>query len=250
MPKQGGFAARLAMYLWKVNYQLNVFKGRVFYTGLQYDKLKKQHMGKNTIAAVPHEIAAHLKLNPEEYTFHSFRRTAASAAADGGSTSEQMTSFFGWKDSSMCQQYISTSKPAVNKMAMNLVKDFNMDDPIVEVDVELETEVVAENPPAVPETPSLPVTGTGAAMSEVANDTMAMETDDNNFMMSLEEDPDLYAAAGLPIPHTTVHHVKDKVDIESAIKTAISSAPNMQGANVTVKVVVISGNHNVNNINF
>ena len=65
------------------------------------------------MAKVPHEIAALLKLpNPSLYTFHSFRRTSATRAADAGATTEQLVDFYGWKNGSMCQEYISSSKPA------------------------------------------------------------------------------------------------------------------------------------------
>ena len=53
----------------------------------------------------------------KSFTFHSFRRSAATAAADTGATAAQLTDFFGWKNPSMTTEYISTSKAAVNNMA-------------------------------------------------------------------------------------------------------------------------------------
>ena len=78
-------------------------------------------MGKNKLSDVPHEIAKFLSV-PEcdKYTFHSFRRTAATSAADAGSSTEQLMDFFGWKNGSMCQEYISSSKPAILGMASRL----------------------------------------------------------------------------------------------------------------------------------
>jgi len=58
--------------------------------------------------------------NPASYMFHSFRRTSATIAADAGSTTKQMVDFFGWKNSSMCQEYILSSKPAILVMANRL----------------------------------------------------------------------------------------------------------------------------------
>ena len=52
-----------------------------------------------------------------DFTFHSFRRSSASAAADDGATAQQMIDFYGWKSVSMPQEYISTSKKAINNMA-------------------------------------------------------------------------------------------------------------------------------------
>ena len=123
VPQVGGYADQLANYLEKVkNNQLDAFTGKVWYTGQKTSPaLTKMSMGKNTMSKIPHEVAALLKLsNPSIYTFHSFRRTSATRAADAGATSEQLVDFFGWKNSSMCQEYISSSKPAVLGMANRL----------------------------------------------------------------------------------------------------------------------------------
>ena len=54
-------------------------------------------------------------------------RSAATAAADMGLTSEQMKSHFGWKSGEMCAQYISTSKKAIGDVARALaVTDTSM----------------------------------------------------------------------------------------------------------------------------
>ena len=100
----GVYAHVLAMYLDKVNNQLEKYKGRVWYTGKKSDSLSNQHMGKNSISKIPHEIASLLNLpDPARYTFHSFRRTSATNAADAGATTEQLVDFYGWKNSSMCK---------------------------------------------------------------------------------------------------------------------------------------------------
>jgi hypothetical protein len=51
----------------------------------------------------------------------------------------------------------------------------------------------------------------------------------------IEEDPDMYAAAGISFPATS-SPTNNKVNIQQTIKSAISSVPALQGANVTVKV--------------
>ncbi len=141
----GGYADRLSIYLTKINKQLDEYKGRVWYTGTKNTLLKKQHMGKNKVSDVPHEIAKFLGV-PEcdKYTFHSFRRTAATRAADGGSSTEQLVDFFGWKNGSMCQEYISSSKQAILGMASRLGGFEGLEalsqDPVVEVEVEMEKE--------------------------------------------------------------------------------------------------------------
>ena len=70
------------------------------------------------VSTVPKEMAEYLKKeNVSEYTFHSLRRSSATFAADKGATAQQMTDFYGWKSVNMAQEYISTSKNAVNNMA-------------------------------------------------------------------------------------------------------------------------------------
>ena len=146
VPQEGGYADRLSIYLTKINKQLDQYKGRVWYTGTKNSLLKKQYMGKNKVSDVPHEIAKFLGV-PEydKYTFHSFRRTAATSAADAGSSTEQLVDFFGWKNGSMCQEYISSSKPAILGMASRLggFEGFEAlsQDPVVEVEVEMEMEM-------------------------------------------------------------------------------------------------------------
>jgi hypothetical protein len=109
------------------------------------------------------------------YTFHSFRRTSATSAADGGSTAAQMTDFFGWKNPSMCHEYVSSSKPAITKMAQTLAaypENFSMDEPDVEMEVEVEVAEVPED-----------------------SEKNAKEELSEEFMFAMEEDPEMYVAA-------------------------------------------------------
>ena len=88
---------------------------------METEMLTTQHMGKNSVFKVPHEIAALLKLpDPSEYTFHSFRRTIATRAANAWATTEQLVDFFGWKNATMSQEYISSSRPAILGMVNRL----------------------------------------------------------------------------------------------------------------------------------
>ena len=57
------------------------------------------------------------KENATDFTFHSFRRTSATLAADSGATIQQMQDFFGWKSPSMTMEYITISATVVNSMA-------------------------------------------------------------------------------------------------------------------------------------
>ena len=78
-------------------------------------------MGKNTLSAIPKEVARILgKDNPDGYSFHRLWRSLATTAADNGATVAQMMDFYGWAQPLMPQEYISSSKHAVKCMAEKL----------------------------------------------------------------------------------------------------------------------------------
>jgi integrase len=90
VPEERGYTKRLTIYLNKVNNQLSKFQGRVWYTGRKSDALTSQFMGKNMVFKVPNDIAVVFNIpEPTKFTFHSFRRTSATRAADAGATTEQ-----------------------------------------------------------------------------------------------------------------------------------------------------------------
>jgi len=214
VPQEGGYADRLAVYIKKVNDDLQKFQGRVWFTCTP-KALKKQGMGLNMVGQVPHEVAKYLHFpEPETYTFHSFRRTSATTAADAGSTTEQMVDFFGWKNGSMCQEYISTSKPAILGMASKLgaFEQVLSQDPVVEVDVQIEEAPEVDN--KIEKAP------------EVAN---IMEE-----FIVLEEDPEMYAMAGIePVPV--------QCTVDATIRQAMASMPAVSGNNVNFKIIVLNG---------
>jgi hypothetical protein len=53
-------------------------------------------------------------------------------------------------------------------------------------------------------------------------------------MLILEEDPEMYAAAGLPIP------TSNPIDLEATFKLVTRSAPDMKGANVNIKLLSLA----------
>ena len=115
------FASCVTTYLDNIKQELGIYTGRVFWTGRE-DRYVKVPMGRNTIAEVPHQIAEFLgKDNPASYTFHSFRRSSATAAADRGATTAQLVDFYGWKSANMANQYISTSKELLATMADKMI---------------------------------------------------------------------------------------------------------------------------------
>jgi hypothetical protein len=75
VPEVGGYASQLAVYLKKVNNQLDKFQGRVWYKRRKHVLLvllTSQFMGRNMVGKMPHKITALLSLpNTMKYTFHS-----------------------------------------------------------------------------------------------------------------------------------------------------------------------------------
>ena len=66
-------------------------------------------------------MASYLELDqPERYTGHSFRRTAATHMAENGATEQNMKLKFDWKDGKMTKEYMTTSKRFQREMATML----------------------------------------------------------------------------------------------------------------------------------
>ncbi len=134
----------------------------------------------------------------------------------------------------MCQEYISVSRPALLNMANALGNvTFELGDPEVEVEVVLEDKADVDE----------------AAQGE-KEDTVEMfvvEDLDPLLCFEMEEDPEMYAAAGIPLPVSLTPD--NSVIIQKTIESAISSVSALQGANnVTVKVCVIAKNDGTINL--
>ncbi|XP_039280998.1 uncharacterized protein LOC120350644 [Nilaparvata lugens] len=88
-------------------------------------KCSSQHVGKNTIAAVPKKVAQYLGLDkPESYTGHALRRTSASMLVEGGGDLLTLKRHGGWKSSSVAEGYIEDSiarKVEVSKKLFNSI---------------------------------------------------------------------------------------------------------------------------------
>jgi hypothetical protein len=98
-------------------------------------------------------------------------------------------------------------------------ENFNMEDPEVEMEVEVEVAEVAEECEKKPN-------------EELCED----------FMFAMEEDPEMYMAAGLPLPVPLP--TSKALDLDATVKAVMSSVGEMKGGNVNIKVVVVSGNSN------
>ena len=114
------YAGILEEYLSAVRNVIGKVTGRMWFCG-RNDIFIQSPMGKNYLSNVPHEMAMRLSLeNPANYTFHSYRRSAATMAANEGASGLQMQQNFGWKNIHMAQEYISTSKVAIKDVASKL----------------------------------------------------------------------------------------------------------------------------------
>ena len=103
VPNDGpvNFAAIIDDYLNVIKSSLGHFTGRVFFKGTPA-AYADQPMGKNLVSKVPCEMATVLGLdNPVSFTFHSLRRSSATAAADSGASVQQLMDFYGWSNLSM-----------------------------------------------------------------------------------------------------------------------------------------------------
>ena len=184
----------------------------------KHSLLASQVMDRNMVARVPHDIAARLALmDPSKYTFHSFRRTSATSAADAGATTEQMVDFYGWKNGSMCQEYVSSSRPAIMSMANRLAESIEVSRGKVD-----------------------PITGKEVPV------VYKLQQEDETLV--LEEDPEMYSKAGIPFTSSSSTIANQQGVIEATIKQAISAVSAIDRCNISLKVVVVnsmSGNVNM-----
>lgn len=94
-------------------------------------KLIKQPIGVNTLAEIPQRIAKWLNLpEPEKFTGHAFRRTAATAAVDAGCDLLNLKKLGGWSSDSVAQGYIDLSAKGAENRAKFLSE--NAPDPACE----------------------------------------------------------------------------------------------------------------------
>ena len=120
----------LELYLRTIKDTLGKVTGRLLWTGTAKAFIHLP-LGRNMVCKVPSEMAKRLQLEtPKSYTFLSFRRSAAAAAADSGATSNQMMDFFGWTSSKMTTDYGSNSNTAAIPLScliphLNGPKDFS-----------------------------------------------------------------------------------------------------------------------------
>jgi hypothetical protein len=73
-------------------------------------QVQRRNIGIHTIQQIPRNIAAFLQLpNPELFSFHSFKRSAATAMAANGATIQDLKRGANWRSSTVAERYIDNS---------------------------------------------------------------------------------------------------------------------------------------------
>jgi integrase len=80
-----------------------------------------QFRGINYVGTVAKKIATFLQLDPSSFTGHSFRRSSATSAADGGISLINLKRFGGWRSDSVASSYVDDSRATAVEAAACLV---------------------------------------------------------------------------------------------------------------------------------
>ena len=104
----------------------NVVSDR-FFVNYQNGKCSIQFIGKHKFSKMPNEIALFLELeNPETYTGHTFRRTAATLLAQSGVSMLRLKNLGGWKSDSTAQGYCDDSVSNKQKTSAMISTNINL----------------------------------------------------------------------------------------------------------------------------
>ena len=115
------FATQITNYRMALEDQLgkNEIRRGALFRGCHGGKRFVTHpMGVNVLANIGKDFAELLGLsNPESYTSHTFRRSAAGSAADAGCSSFMLKQHMRWADEKMASEYVDKSKCFGRQMA-------------------------------------------------------------------------------------------------------------------------------------
>jgi integrase len=110
------YAFIVDQYLQRLKDDTNAISGPLFKTCKM--SISRQNMGINEMYQLGVQIATLIKLpEPKRYTGHTFRRTAATVAADNGATCMDLMTHFGWQNPKMALRYVSNSKHQNKRLA-------------------------------------------------------------------------------------------------------------------------------------
>jgi len=85
------------------------------------DGLKPRPISKNRFSKFATDCCSFLGREPEGYSFHSFRRSAASAVAANGGTAQMMMMFFGWASETMTAEYTTNSEHSMFEINKRII---------------------------------------------------------------------------------------------------------------------------------
>ena len=117
-------------------------------------------MGKNLLYDIPKKVAEELGLkDPDRYTSHALRRTAATFAAEQGATDTELKKHFGWKSQKTASRYIDNTTHASTKMSRLLQPspEPSVPAPALAVTAPAPVQIVNVSAPAATATVSAPV---------------------------------------------------------------------------------------------
>ncbi|XP_015118410.1 uncharacterized protein LOC107042053 isoform X2 [Diachasma alloeum] len=123
-----------------------------FFINYQNDKCTKQPIGINKMGNVPNIVAKFLGLpNPQRFTSHSIRHTAASLFVEDGGTMEDLKRLGGWKSETAANGYITHSKSSKEKISDKITSNINLPRPTsTSRSIPLRPKVSSMNDPAGP----------------------------------------------------------------------------------------------------
>ena len=128
----------------------------------------RQVIGKNKISEVPKMIAMFLKLeDPESYTGHCLRRTAATLLANSGANMTTVKQLGGWKSSSVAEGYVEHSLANRKKIFQGIINSDNS--------------MVKENLPTRTSPAYTVTTATATQAATVPADTSVFNTDKDEY---------------------------------------------------------------------
>ncbi len=229
VPAEGGFADRLAVYLEKIHTRLNYYSRRVWWTGTKGSSFKNLPMGRHDRQGAPrprHPVeqgesgAVHLPLLQKNLRHFCRQRK-----------------YDFWSDAVFLRLETSVHVPGIYlyqqactvKHGQTLANTkFDLSEPTVEV------EVVVPDKGNVEEVPE-------AKKENKVELVVSEDTDPFLLNLEMDEDPEMYQAAGILLAGYS--SVTNSMNIEQTIQSVMSSVPNLQGANVSLKVCVITNNH-------
>ena len=85
------------------------------------NSFQNRALGKNHVAGTAKAIAVACGLDPENYSGHSFRRSAASELANSGGSTLELQNAGNWDSSKIAQGYVAESRSAQQQTADLLV---------------------------------------------------------------------------------------------------------------------------------